>query len=156
MPAYPAPSAADDERAIAAVRAAARPLRGGADDYDDLLDLARDASIVLLGEASHGTHEFYSRRAQITRRLIEEHGFTAVAVEADWPDAKRVDDWVRGASAPAVRDAADALAGFERFPQWMWRNTDVVDFVAWLRARNVGCEDECSRAGFYGIDLYSL
>jgi len=156
MPAYPAPSAADDQRAIAAVRAAARPLRGGADDYDDLLDLARDASIVLLGEASHGTHEFYSRRAQITRRLIEEHGFTAVAVEADWPDAKRVDDWVRGAGAPGVRDAADALAGFERFPQWMWRNTDVVDYLAWLRARNVGCEDECTRAGFYGIDLYSL
>jgi len=156
MPAFPPPSPADDARALAAVRDAALPLRGGDADYDDLLDLAADATIVLLGEASHGTHEFYSRRAAITRRLVEEHGFTAVAVEADWPDAKRVDDWVRGASANADEDAADALSGFERFPQWMWRNADVLQFVTWLRARNAGCEDECTRTGFFGIDLYSL
>src|SRR5215207_1230420 len=139
---------------VDAVRGAAHPLTGAKADYDPLMELIGGARFVLLGEASHGTHEFYRRRADITRRLIAEQGFTAVAVEADWPDAHRVDRYVRGLGRD--HGATDALAGFERFPQWMWRNTDVVDFVAWLRDRNVGCEDECVRAGFYGIDLYSL
>ncbi len=98
------------------------------------MDLVGDARFVLLGEASHGTHEFYRERAEITQRLIEEKGFTAVAVEADWPDAYRVNRYVRGESDDV--DAIEALADFRRFPTWMWRNTDVVEFVEWLRAHN--------------------
>jgi erythromycin esterase-like protein len=108
---------------------------------------------VLLGEATHGTHEFYRVRAQITKRLIEEQGFRAVAAEADWPDAYRVNLYVRGRSEDA--DAEAALSGFRRFPTWMWRNADVLDFVGWLRAHNDG-RPERERAGFYGLDLYSL
>src|SRR5947209_12882273 len=116
------------------VRQAARPVTGAAGDYDPLVDLIGDAQFVLLGEASHGTHEFYHERARITRRLIEEKGFTAVAVEADWPDAYRVNRFVRGAGDDV--DAMEALADFRRFPRWMWRNTEVVDFIEWLRAHN--------------------
>src|SRR3712207_1924945 len=99
------------------VRAAARPLEGGARDYDALLAIAAGARFVLLGEASHGTHEFYRERAEITKRLIAEKGFTAVAVEADWPDAYRVNRYVRGRSDDT--DAREALGGFRRFPVWM-------------------------------------
>ena len=137
-----------------AVRAAARPLVGAAHDYDPLLELVGDARFVLIGEASHGTHEFYRERAQITKRLITEKGFTAVAVEADWPDAYRVNCYVRGASGDA--DASDALAGFQRFPTWMWRNTVVRTFVEWLRAHNETLPSDAPKAGFYGLDLYSL
>ena len=112
----------------------AQPLSGNADDYDGLLDLVGAASIVMIGEASHGTHEFYRERARITRRLIEEKGFAAVAVEADWPDAYRVNRYVRGAAEDA--DADEALGGFRRFPTWMWRNAEVLDFVGWLRDHN--------------------
>ena len=129
------------------------PLGGLANDYDPLLDLIGDASLVLLGEASHGSHEFYRERALITRRLIEEKGFTGVAVEADWPDAYRVNRYVRGAREDA--DAEEALRGFQRFPTWMWRNAEVLDFVGWLRAHNDG-RDPADAAGFYGLDLYSL
>jgi erythromycin esterase-like protein len=137
---------------IAAIRAAAIPLRGAPDDYDALLDLVGDARFVLLGEATHGTHEFYEERARITRRLIEEKGFHAVAVEADWPDAYRVNRYVRGKGEDG--DAEAALSGFGRFPNWMWRNTDVVDFVDWLRTHNA--KAGVRQAGFYGLDLYSL
>lgn len=136
-----------------AVREAAHLLAGAAGDYDPLMELIDDARLVLLGEASHGTHEFYRERAQITKRLIKERGFTAVAVEADWPDAYRVNRYVRGVGDDA--EAIDALADFKRFPAWMWRNADVLDFVGWLRDYN----DELpmsARAGFYGLDLYSL
>jgi erythromycin esterase-like protein len=140
---------------IAAIRASARPLSGGAHDYDDLLDLVGDARFVLLGEATHGTHEFYEERARITRRLIEEKGFHAVAVEADWPDAYRVNRYVRGQGDDA--NANDALAGFVRFPNWMWRNTDVASFVEWLRTHNLKAGQGGGRqVGFYGLDLYSL
>ena len=139
---------------IDTVREAAHPLSGAAEDYDPLMDLAGDARLVLLGEASHGTHDFYHERAQITKRLIEEKGITAVAVEADWPDAYRVDRYVRGVSDDA--DATEALAGFKRFPTWMWRNTDVVEFVEWLRAHNDALPAGATRTGFYGLDLYSL
>lgn len=140
---------------IAAIRANARPLAGGAHDYDDLLDLVGDARFVLLGEATHGTHEFYEERARITQRLIEEKGFHAVAVEADWPDAYRVNRYVRGQSDDG--DANAALSGFVRFPNWMWRNTDVSGFVDWLRAHNqAGTQDGRRAVGFYGLDLYSL
>jgi erythromycin esterase-like protein len=108
----------------------------------------------LIGEATHGTHEFYRERAQITKRLIKEKGFTAVAVEADWPDAYRVNRYVRGDSAD--EDAVEALGGFKRFPSWMWRNADVLDFVGWLRAHNDDLPPGATKVGFYGLDLYSL
>jgi erythromycin esterase-like protein len=135
------------------IRDAAHPVTGNADDYDLLLELVGDAQVVLLGEASHGTHEFYRERARITRRLIEEEDFSAVAVEADWPDAYRVNRWVRGCSDD--RDSVEALGEFERFPRWMWRNRDVLEFVDWLHRHNAEQPQE-RRAGFYGLDLYSL
>ncbi len=136
------------------VRDAAVPLTGAAGDYQPLLDLIGDARFVLLGEASHGTHEFYRERAQITKRLILEKGFRFVAVEADWPDAYRVNRFVRGQGADA--DAVDALGGFRRFPAWMWRNADVLDFIGWMREYNDALAPERPRAGFYGLDLYSM
>src|SRR3954463_13908209 len=122
-------------------------------DHNPLLDLGGDASFGLLGEASHGTHDFYHERAEITKRLIIEKGFNAVAVEADWPDAYRVNRYVQGQSDDP--DADSALSGFERFPTWMWRNTVVLDFVEWLRNANSSRSAE-GRVGFYGLDLYSL
>src|SRR5947208_7253497 len=136
------------------VRELAQPLSGVAQDYDPLLELIGDARIVVLGEASHGTHEFYFGRAQITRRLIEEKNFTVLAIEADWPDASRVHRYVRGADEDA--DANEALSGFRRFPTWMWRNTVVVEFVEWLRQHNNALDSKQAPAGFYGMDLYSL
>jgi len=136
-----------------AIRDVACPLVGGPREFDAFLDIVGDARIVLLGEATHGTHEFYRARAGITKRLIEEKGFSAVAVEADWPDAYRVNRYVRGFDGGST--PADALAGFERFPQWMWRNADVLAFVDWLRAYN-DTRSWDAKAGFYGLDLYSL
>jgi erythromycin esterase-like protein len=136
-----------------AIREAAHPLTGAQDDYEPLLELIGDARVVLLGEATHGTHEFYSERARITRRLIEEKGFNAVAVEADWPDAYRVNRWVRGIGED--RTALDALGDFERFPRWMWRNRDVLSFIQWLHDHNQ-FQQQAKRTGFYGLDLYSL
>lgn len=135
------------------LRSLAQPLTGGARDYDALLDLVGGARIVLLGEASHGTEEFYRERARITRRLIEERGFTLVAVEADWPDAYRVNRWVRGEGRDST--ATESLDGFRRFPRWMWRNRMVLEFVEWLREHNDPLPHH-RRAGFYGLDLYSL
>jgi erythromycin esterase-like protein/predicted phosphoribosyltransferase len=135
------------------LRRRARPLTGHPSDYDVLVDAAARARVVLIGEATHGTHEFYRHRALITGRLIAEQGFSAVAVEADWPDAYRVNRYVRGAGRDA--DATDALSDFKRFPAWMWRNADVLDFVGWLRSHNER-RPERDRAGFYGLDLYSL
>lgn len=129
------------------------PMTGGTRDHDALLQLIGPARFALLGEASHGTSEFYRERVAITRRLITEKGFTAVAVEADWPDAWRVNRYVRGRSDDA--DAEQALSGFRRFPAWMWRNTEVRDFVEWLRGYNEG-RPAARQVGFYGIDLYSL
>jgi len=140
---------------VDALRADLLPSAGTAGDDDALLDLVGDAHFVLLGEASHGTHEFYARRAAITRRLIEEKGFCAVAAEADWPDAYRVNRYVRGRSDDET--AEEALGGFDRFPGWMWRNTVVADFVRWLHAGNERARREgAPEAGFYGLDLYSL
>jgi erythromycin esterase-like protein len=133
---------------------AAHPLRGAAEDYNPLLDMVGDARFVLLGEASHGTHEFYRERAQITKRLITEKGFTAVAVEADWPDAYRVNRYVRGLGDD--RQSIEALANFKRFPTWMWRNADVLDFVGWLHDYNEALPQPTAKVGFYGLDLYSL
>jgi erythromycin esterase-like protein/predicted phosphoribosyltransferase len=140
---------------VAVIRAAARPVDDGAPPDDALFDLVGDARFVLIGEASHGTHEFYAARARMTRRLIEEKGFCAVAVEADWPDAYRVNRYVRGRGDDGT--AEEALRGFERFPTWMWRNAVVLDFVGWLREHNdQRGGDERAKAGFYGLDLYSL
>jgi erythromycin esterase-like protein/predicted phosphoribosyltransferase len=141
----------------AIIRSEARSAEEGVPDDDALFDLVGDAHFVLLGESSHGTHEFYDARARMTRRLIEEKGFAAVAVEADWPDAYRVNRFVRARSDDGV--AEEALRGFVRFPTWMWRNTVVLDFVGWLREHNdrLGRDGiERANAGFYGLDLYSL
>ncbi len=138
-----------------AIASAAQSIRGAADDYDGLLALIGDARFVLLGEATHGTHEFYAERARITRRLIVEKGFRAVAVEADWPDAWRVNRYVRGDPDSGDGTAEHALSGFQRFPAWMWRNTDTVQLVAWLRDHNAA-QAAGAQVGFYGIDLYSL
>jgi erythromycin esterase-like protein len=111
------------------------------------------ATIVLIGEATHGTQEFYRIRADITRALIQTRGFGIVAVEADWPDAYRAGTWVRLLGADDT--AESALTDFTRFPRWMWRNREVVRFLRWLRAENSAC-DAAMRVGFYGLDLYSL
>ncbi len=136
------------------LRDALHPLTGHAADYDALLDAMGDARVVCIGEATHGTHEFYRERAALTRRLIEQKGFTIVAAEADWPDAYEVNRYVRGVSEAANAD--EALAGFKRFPTWMWRNTVVVEFVEWLRRHNEQLPAGKTQAGFYGLDLYSL
>ncbi|HEU5041844.1 MAG TPA: erythromycin esterase family protein [Gemmatimonadales bacterium] len=135
-----------------------RLLRESAEPFDDIeqgdvgavLDRIGNARVVLLGEASHGTSEFYAMRARLTRELIAHHGFTIVAAEADWPDASWVDRYVRHAAAPPA-----GRAPFQRFPTWMWRNEEVRRFVEWLREHNAG-RDPGARAGFYGLDLYSL
>lgn len=127
----------------------------GMPPLEALEEIIGDARIVLIGESSHGTHEFYEARAEITKWLIEKKGFDAVAAEADWPDAYRVNRYVRGLGDDGSAD--EALSGFERFPAWMWRNVVVRDFVDWLHAHNRGRRERDERqSGFYGLDLYSL
>lgn len=138
----------------ATIRENAHRVSGRPTDYDPLITLIGDAHFALLGEASHGTQEFYRERARITKRLIEERGFMAVTLEADWPDAYRVNRYVRGESEDL--DANEALADFRRFPTWMWRNTEVLDFISWLRAHNDARPSGSGKVGFYGLDLYSL
>ena len=135
------------------LKSSVKMLSSGPDDHDPLLELVGDARFVLLGEGSHGTHDFYQARADITRRLVAEKGFAAVAVEADWPDAYRVNRYVRHESDDTTASAA--LGGFQRFPTWMWRNTVVRDFVDWLRDFNAG-QPRKTQAAFFGLDLYSL
>jgi erythromycin esterase-like protein/predicted phosphoribosyltransferase len=131
-----------------------RALTGSERDYDPLVERAAATRFVLLGEATHGTHEFYGERAEITKRLIAECGFTAVAVEADWPDAYRVNRFVRGESDDESPE--EALSDFRRFPAWMWRNTVVAEFVGWLREWNDALSEGAPKVGFYGLDLYSM
>ena len=126
---------------------AAVPLDDTSGAYDRLLDAVGDARFVLLGGATHGTHEFYRERAAVTQRLIVKKGFDAIAVEADWPDAHRVHAFIQGSGTDNT--AEQALGDFERFPRWIWRNTDVRDFIDWLRTNT-------PHVGFYGLDLYSL
>ncbi|MGB8577206.1 MAG: protein-L-isoaspartate(D-aspartate) O-methyltransferase [Pseudolabrys sp.] len=133
------------------LREAAEPLP----DLDNpafgaIFDRFADARIVLLGEATHGTSEFYRARAQITRRLVERHGFNIVAVEADWPDAARIDRYVRHKSIHVGSGPA-----FRRFPQWMWRNVEVANFVDWLRAHNAALHPD-EHTGFFGLDIYNM
>ena len=124
-------------------------------DIDDpafgaMFDRYADARLVLLGEASHGTSEFYRARAAISRRLIEHHGFNIVAVEADWPDAATIDRYVR---CRGPREGE--FQAFERFPTWMWRNVEVDEFIRWMRRHNEALPYE-RMCGFYGLDLYNL
>jgi erythromycin esterase-like protein len=128
---------------------------GGRATYDRLLQAIGDAPVVMIGEASHGTLDFYRERAIITRRLIEEKGFSSVIVEADWPDAYRINRFVQHYPTTKDKTAQDALGDFERFPKWMWRNTVVQEFVEWMREYNAN-RDVRQRAGFYGMDLYSF
>jgi erythromycin esterase-like protein len=141
---------ADTAPLVRVLRAHARELPGPTDPAlpDPLAGLG-EARVVLLGEATHGTSEFYEARATLTRRLIERHGFTVVAIEGDWPDAAQVDAFVRGTPVSATAPA------FARFPTWMWRNEEAAAFIRWLRAWNERVAPE-RRAGFYGLDLYSL
>jgi erythromycin esterase-like protein len=135
------------------VRGLARPLRTSR-DLDPLLARVGDARCVLLGEATHGTSEFYTWRAEVTRRLIAEKGFSFVAVEGDWPDCYRVNRFVKGFPDEG-RDAEEVLHAFARWPTWMWANAEVADFAAWLRRHNDGRPDG-EKVGFYGLDVYSL
>ncbi len=145
--------AIDTAPLIARLGAAARPL-ASPDDLTPLLDAIGDARYVLLGEATHGTSDFYAMRAEITKRLIEEKGFAFVAVEGDWPDCYRVNRFVTWMN-DSRETAAEVLHAFDRWPTWMWANRDVVAFVDWLRARNRGIAPE-QQVGFYGLDVYSL
>jgi erythromycin esterase-like protein len=130
------------------------PLTGARVDYEPLMRDIGNARYVLLGEATHGTHEFYKARAEISKRLILEKGFTVIAWEADWPDALRVNGFIRGQGKD--QSAFEALADFKRFPQWMWRNADVLDFVGWLRAHNERLPAREPKTSIYGLDVYSL
>jgi erythromycin esterase-like protein len=137
---------------IGAVASQAIPLdRSGG--VGPILDLIGAQQVVLIGEATHGTHEFYDLRAHVTRALIASRGFNIVAVEGDWPDVYRANRWARGLGNDD--DAIEALDDFQRFPRWMWRNRVVVHFLEWLRAFNL-TEPGQREAGFYGLDLYSL
>lgn len=135
------------------VRRLARPLRTEA-DLDPVLTTARGRRFVAIGEASHGTHDYYAWRARLSCRLIAEQGYSWVGVEGDWPDCWRIDRWVRGLDREELQ-ARDVLAGFERWPTWMWANDEVAEFLSWLHAYNLG-RPAPDRVGFYGLDVYSL
>jgi protein-L-isoaspartate(D-aspartate) O-methyltransferase len=141
------------EAVVQLMREAAEPVPSVAEaDLGPLLERIGDARVVLVGEASHGTSEFYHMRARLTQALIEHKGFTIVAAEADWPDAARIDHYVR----PRKRPATTAWTAFSRFPTWMWRNREVLAFVEWLRSYNQKSHLPEHQVGFYGLDLYSL
>lgn len=142
-----------EDRLIEAVRERALPLREDS-DLDPLLERIGNARVVLLGEASHGTSEFYTWRDRISRRLIAEKGFRFIAVEGDWPDCYTVNLYAK-AWADVGADARDVLHAFSRWPTWMWANEEVVQLAEWLRAFNHGLPDE-QKVGFYGLDVYSL
>ncbi|MGH7680970.1 MAG: protein-L-isoaspartate(D-aspartate) O-methyltransferase [Candidatus Eiseniibacteriota bacterium] len=154
--AKPAPSrgkAGGDHAISRLIREASEPIDGiDTGRIDALLARAANARVVLLGEATHGTSEFYRMRAAITKRLIDRFGFNFVAIEGDWPDAARVDTYVLG-DPPRSRVE---FTPFSRFPTWMWRNEEVHEFIEWLRARNLTRPDRVDRAGFHGLDLYSM
>jgi erythromycin esterase len=147
------PDPPESKTFVDAVRALRRPLRDAA-DLDPLMARIGDARLVLIGEASHGTAEYYEWRALLTRRLLEERDFSFVAVEGDWPDCYRIDRYVKGLTGPAG-GARDVLHAFERWPTWMWANHEVAAFANWLRERNDARPTD-RRAGFYGLDVYSL
>jgi erythromycin esterase len=137
---------------IEEIRELASPLGGDPGDLDRLVERAARTRHVLIGEASHGTADYYVWRAELTKRLVVEHGFSFVAVEGDWPDCFEVDRWVKGRSSHGL-GARDVLAGFERWPTWMWANEEVASFLGWLRDHNHATGQD---VGFYGLDVYSL
>jgi erythromycin esterase-like protein len=132
---------------------AAEPILGAQADYDSLLEMIGDNHFVLLGESTHGTREFYRERARIARRLIEEKGFTILAIEAEWQDAYDLNEYIHGRGAPSERHA---FATFDRFPSWMWGNEEMLDLVSWLREWNASPRGRERPVGIYGIDLYSV
>jgi len=134
-------------------RTLASPLEGP-EDLGPLLDRIGDARCVLLGEASHGTSEYYAWRARVSERLIRDKGFSFIAVEGDWPDCYEINRYVKG-YRDSARSAREALYAFERWPTWMWANEEVAELVEWLRRHNDGLP-EGERVGFYGLDVYSL
>lgn len=129
----------------------ARPLRADW-DFAPLLERIGDARIVMLGEASHGTHEYYHWRRRLSQKLLRDFGFSFIAVEGDWPDAERLNDYVKTGQGVSAREV---LSGYERWPTWMWANTDVEELAEWLRSFNGGRASEAA-CGFYGLDIYSL
>lgn len=136
------------------IRGSAKTLTGQASDYSQLIERVKNARYVMIGEATHGSEEFYQVRADITKRLVQEHGFAAVAVEGDWPDCYRANRYTRGDGN--IHNAESALAGFLRFPTWMWRNHVAADFLDWMRGYNAKQSLPQEKAGFYGLDIYSL
>lgn len=142
----------DDRRLASALAETARPLQAQDRDWASLLDVIGDARFVLLGTTTHGSHELFAERARLTRYLIEEGGFDALALDADWPEVYQLGRWVRGMDTPAHRRAHDALAGFQRFPAWLWRNVDMVHFVTWLREQAaLGNGPSCWGLDFFGM-----
>ncbi|EIW64831.1 uncharacterized protein TRAVEDRAFT_42244 [Trametes versicolor FP-101664 SS1] len=140
----------------------AHRLSWASSSYDPIIDAIGDAQVVLIGDGSHGTYEFYAHRANLTKRLIGEKGFTAVAVEADWPDALRINSYIHGGALgdSKIKNARDALAEFERFPKWMWKNETMPTFVEYLKQHNErvleATQDPSRTVSFHGMDLYSL
>lgn len=139
---------------IDALNEFAQPVDVKRNQYSDLFEKIGDARFVLIGEASHGTHEFYQARIDITRQLIQEKGFMAVAIEGDWPDSYAINRYIKGIGNK--EDTDYALANFTRFPHWMWRNTTIPAFIKWLRNYNDKLTVSAEKIGFYGLDLYSL
>ena len=128
-------------------------------NLDALLQRIGDSRVVLLGEASHGTAEFYDMRARITRELIENKGFTIVAIEGDWPDAEIIDDYVRSIERSTDRGSghkSTTKQPFTGYPSWMWANHSVLDFTRWLKDYNRSTVSTKDKVGFYGLDLYNL
>ncbi len=124
------------------------------EDLDPLMDRIGDSKYVLLGEATHGTHEYYTWRAEISKRLIEEKGFSFVAVEGDWPDCYKINRWVKGLPG-AGSSIEEVLKNFKRWPPWMWANWEIAAFAEWMKEHNSGL-DPANKVGFYGLDVYSL
>lgn len=143
-----------DAPIIKAINKSAIPLNIESLNIENILKLIGDKRIVLIGDASHGTHEFYEIRAKITQKLIEEKGFNAVAIEGDWPDAYQVNRYIHGRKD--LLTASDALSNFKKFPIWMWRNTVISKFIDWLRDYNETIPDWLHKVRFYGLDLYSI
>lgn len=145
----------NNKKIIDTLRKFAKSLTEKANDYDALIERIGNSPIVLLGESSHGTHEFYKARAEITKRLITEKGFTIIAIEGDWPDAYQVNQYIR-LNRKDIKTSEESLSAFKRFPEWMWRNEEMANFITWLREYNNTLSDSALKVSFNGLDLYSL
>jgi erythromycin esterase-like protein len=143
-----------NQKLIEVLNDVVEPLSENENKYSSLLDKIGESRFVLIGEATHGTHEFYQARAEITKQLIMKKGFMAVAIEGDWPDAYRIHRYLQGIGNKS--NWQEALADFKRFPTWMWRNTTLLPFLKWLRTYNDSLSSPANKVGFYGLDLYSL